>query len=238
MIDKPALGNAYERMKEYEDRNRQENLASQMGPEFRNAINAIINSTTKNYKAVPIQKLAEWNAMLGDTNPNVACVDVKGVERVMRMNDRAVNVVQQYNEIKNSQYPVIDVIQNMYYEVPKDQRKTFLQSFPQLSDYWEWNRNYKNKHVKVSKWLDDRSAAYNEDAYHNSYAKMSQRTQKELEYAKAAGKDLSDFTNWELSRLYVMYANPNFMSYKDYVRDYRIGSKKSAGQKWPADYIS
>ncbi|MBQ6518370.1 MAG: hypothetical protein IJI14_06600 [Anaerolineaceae bacterium] len=61
MIDKPALGNAYERMKEYEDRNRQENLASQMRPEFRNAI---INSTTKNYKAVPIQKLAEWNAML------------------------------------------------------------------------------------------------------------------------------------------------------------------------------
>ena len=106
----------------------------------------------------------------------------------------------------------------MYYDLPKDQRKAFLNAMPQLSEYWDWNRNYKNDHPEVTKWLDDRSAAYNEDTYYNSYAEMSQRTQKELEYTKATGKELSDFASWELSRLYEKHANPNFMSYKDYVK--------------------
>ena len=194
---------------------RQENLANQMGPEFRNAI---INSATKNYKAVPIQKLAEWNAMLGGTNPNVGSVDVKGVERVMRMSDRAVNVVQQYNEIKDSRYPGIGVIQNMYYELPKDQRKAFLQSFPQLSEYWDWNRNYKEANPEVQQWSDERSARYNEDTLYNSFAEMSERTQQELDYAKSTGKALSDFATYELQRLYRKYANPSYLNYADYVK--------------------
>ena len=193
---------------------RQRDIANQMGPEFRYAL---INKETKNWKAVPIEKLAEWNAMLGGKNPAVGSINVEGVSAIMRMSDQAVDVVQEYNTYKDEHFPGISIIQDMYYELPKDQRKAFLEAMPQLSDYWEWNRNYKNEHEEITKWLDDRSAAYNEDTYYNSYAEMSQRTQKELEYTKATGKELSDFASWELSRLYEKYANPNFMSYKDYV---------------------
>jgi hypothetical protein len=193
---------------------RQRDIQNQMGPEFRYAI---INKETKNYKAVPIEKLAEWNAMLGGTNPAVGSINVEGVSAIMRMSDQAVDVVEEYNTYKDEHFPGISIIQDMYYDLPKDQRKAFLAAMPQLSEYWDWNRTYKNEHPEVQKWLDDRSAAYNEDTYYNSYAEMSQRTQKELEYTKATGKDLSDFASWELSRLYEKYANPNFMSYKDYV---------------------
>ena len=193
---------------------RQRDIANQMGPEFRYAL---INKETKNWKAVPIEKLAEWNAMLGGKNPYVGSINVEGVSAIMRMSDQAVDVVQEYNTYKDEHFPGISIIQDMYYDLPKDQRKAFLNAMPQLSEYWDWNRNYKNDHPELTKWLDDKSAAYNEDTYFNSYAEMSQRTQQELDYAKATGKDLSDFANWELSRLYEKYANPNFMSYKDYV---------------------
>jgi len=38
---------------------------------------------------------------------------------------------------KDKLYPGISVIQNGYYALPKDQRKLYLQSFPQLESYRE-----------------------------------------------------------------------------------------------------
>ena len=109
-----------------------------MGPEFRYAL---INKETKNWKAVPIEKLAEWNAMLGGKNPAVGSINVEGVSAIMRMSDQAVDVVQEYNTYKDEHFPGISIIQDMYYDLPKDQRKAFLNAMPQLSEYWDWNRN-------------------------------------------------------------------------------------------------
>ena len=97
------------------------------------------------------------------------------------------------------------------------QRKEYLQAFPQLESYWDWNREYKYEHPDYVRWENERSAHYNERTLYLSYGDMSQRTQQDLEYAAATGKELSDFSRKELQRLYQKYANANFMSFDDYV---------------------
>jgi hypothetical protein len=110
------------------------------------------------------------------------------------------------------------VIQNTYYDLPKDQRKAYLQQMPKLQEYWDWNRQYKNDHPEYVQWEEERSAYYNEETLYNSYADMSQYTQKQLDYAKATGNKLSEAAQYELQKLYQKYANPSFMSFEDYIK--------------------
>ena len=190
-------------------------IQEELGPEF---AYALLNKDTRNYKAVPIETLAKWNAALGGKNPNVGSIDVQGVERVMQLSEPVIDAVEEHDRIKNEQYPGISIIQNGYYALPKDQRKNYLATFPQLEDYWEWNREYKNDHPEYVRWNEERSDYYNEATCYNSYADMSERTQQQLDLNKATGKQLSSAAEWELQQLYAKYANENFLSFADYVK--------------------
>jgi hypothetical protein len=192
----------------------QQAIINQLGPEFKAAI---LDSTTKNYEAVSVQKLAEWNAALGGTTPNVGSVDVDGVTKLLQLSDKTINEVDEYNTLKDEKFPGISVIQTKYFELPKGQRAEYLTYFPQLEEYWEWNRQYKNNHPNVQTWQDERSTYYNEETCYKSYAEMSERTQTELEYVKATENELSDAARYELSSLYDKYANENFLSFEDYI---------------------
>ena len=189
-------------------------IQKDLGPEF---YYALFNKDTKNYEAVPTQKLAEWNAALGGTNPNVGSIDVEGVTRVMQLSQPVINAQEEHDRIKEERFPGIGTIQDIYYSLPKDQKKDFIAQFPQLEDYWEWNRQFKADHPEYVQWEQDRSDVFNERTMYLSYGDMSQRTQQELEYSAATGKDISDFANQELGRLYRKHANPSFMTYEEYV---------------------
>ena len=193
----------------------QQEIKNELGPEF---TYALLNKDTRNYEAVPIEKLAEWNAALGGTNPNVGSIDVKGVERVMQLSESVIESVDNYFEERDRLYPGISIIQNGYYALPKDQRKNWISSFPQLEEYWEWNRQYKNDHPEYVRWNEERSAYYNEATCYNSYAEMSERTQQQLDLNKATGKQMSGAAEWELQQLYAKYANGNFLGFEDYVK--------------------
>lgn len=193
----------------------QMSIKEQLGPEFEYAL---FNKETKNYKAVPVEKLAEWNAAIGGTNPDVGSIDIDGVTRVLQMSEPAIDAVETYNTIKAERFPGITSIQNGYYNLPKDQRKAYLSYFPVLEDYWEWNRTYKAEHEDAAKWIEDRSNYYNEVTCYNSYAEMSDRTQKELEYNKVTGKEMSDITLYELQQLYGRFASEQYTSFDEYVK--------------------
>ena len=194
---------------------RQVDLANQLGPEFKAAM---INKDTRNYKAVPVETLARWNAQLGGKNPNIGSIDVKGVEKVMRLSDQVVDAVQYYNEYKDQTFPGIGTIQSIYKSLPVDQRKGFLNAMPELSAYWEWDRQYKEAHPEVKKWLEDRSEGYNAETYWNSYAELSEYTRGELQNARATGKEISDTARYELQKTYNRYADPRYMSFEDYLK--------------------
>lgn len=136
----------------------------------------------------------------------------------MRLSDQVVDVVAQHDEIMNTRFPGIKIAQEGYYAVPKDQRKAYLQQFPKLTEYWDWNREYKKQHPEYAQWDKSRSDMYNERTMCNAYADMSERTQKELEYAKATGKQMSDIARYEVERLYQKYADPDYTSYGEFVQ--------------------
>ena len=194
----------------------QQAIRNQLGPEF---TRALLNKETRNYKAVPINKLAEWNAALGGTNPDVGTIDIQGVQQqVMQLSNKTISAVEEHDQIKNQRWPGISVIQDAYYALPKDQRKAFITQFPRLQEYWDWNRQYKNEHPEYVQWENERTAYYNEETLYNSYADMTQYSQKQLDYAKATGNNPSEAALYELQKLYQKYANPNFMSFEDYIK--------------------
>ena len=193
----------------------QQEIKNELSPEFEYAL---LNKDSRNWKAVPIETLAKWNAALGGKNPNVGSIDVQGVERVMQLSDKVIESVDTYYEERDRLYPGISIIQNGYYALPKDQRKSYIQSVPQLEDYWEWNRNYKNTHPEFVRWNEERSDYYNEATCYNSYAEMSERTQQQLELNKATSDRMSSAAEWELQQLYTKYANENFLSFEDYIK--------------------
>ena len=192
----------------------QQGIKNQLGPEF---AAAILNKETRNYKAVPTQTLAEWNARIGGSTPNVGSIDVEGVERVMQYSEAVDKSVDNYYSERDQYFPGISVIQDGYYDLPKDQRKEYLEYFPQLTEYWDWNREYKNQHPEYTFWNEQRSAYYNEETCYDSYADMSEFTQQALEYAKTTNSELNETARYELARLYQKYANPNFLSFDGYI---------------------
>ena len=125
--------------------------------------------------------------------------------------------VDNYYSERDQYFPGISVIQDGYYDLPKDQRKEYLEYFPQLTEYWDWNREYKNQHPEYTFWNEQRSAYYNEETCYDSYADMSEFTQQALEYAKTTNSELNETARYELARLYQKYANPNFLSFDGYI---------------------
>ena len=190
-------------------------IREELGPEFNNAL---INKETRNWKAVPIEKLAEWNGRLGTINPFVGSIDVQGVERVMQLSDPVINAVAEHDQIKEQRWPGISVVQDLYYSLPKDQRKAFLQQFPKLSEYWDWNRQYKEDHPEYVQWSNDRTDYFNEELCYNSFGDMSEYTLRQLEHARKTGADMSEPSLYELQRLYQKYADPSYTSYDEYVK--------------------
>ena len=190
-------------------------IREELGPEFNNAL---INKETRNWKAVPIEKLAEWNGRLGNINPFVGSIDVQGVERVMQLSDPVINAVAEHDQIKEQRWPGISVVQDLYYSLPKDQRKAFLQQFPKLSEYWDWNRQYKEDHPEYVQWSNDRTDYFNEELCYNSFGDMSEYTLRQLEHARKTGADMSEPSLYELQRLYQKYADPSYTSYDEYVK--------------------
>ena len=169
------------------------------------------------YVSDSVQKLAEWNARIGGSTPNVGSIDVEGVERVMQYSEPVIDSVDQYYAERDLLFPGISVIQNGYYAIPKDQRKAYIGYFPMLKEYWDWNRAYKDRHPEFTFWNEQRSGYYNEETCWNSYADMSEFTQKALDYAKMTKGSLNDTARYELMKLYQKYADQNFMSFNEYI---------------------
>ena len=192
-------------------------IERQLGPEF---YYALFNKETKNYQAVTIQQLADWNAAIGGKNPDIGSIDVKGVERVMQMSEQAVSAIDEYDTIKEERFPGIGVIQNGYFALPKQgpQRKQYLQEFPQLEDYWTWNRTYKEEHSEVGTFSEHRSEVFNNRTCYESYAVMSEYTMQQLDLAKATKGQLSDIARRELENLYKQFVDPRYTTLEEYIK--------------------
>lgn len=186
----------------------QQRMKKELGPDF---AAAFLNKETRNYEAIPTDQLVEWVVKSGGKIPNVPDLKVPQVQPINLYPESFANPVDEFYRIESEQYSQHKNLEKVYYALPSEQRKDFLNTFPQLSEYWAWKRSYKDQHPEVQMWQDDRSAYFNEETAINAYAEMSERTRDALRYSSLTDTKLSSVAMMELKSLYAKHANPSFI---------------------------
>lgn len=190
----------------------QQRMKNELGPDFDAAF---LNKETRNYEAIPTDQLVEWVVKSGGKIPNVPDLKVPQVQPINLYPESFANPVDEFYRIESEQYSQHKNLEKVYYALPSEQRKDFLNTFPQLSEYWAWKRSYKDQHPEVQMWQDDRSAYFNEETAINAYAEMSERTRDALRYSLLTDTKLSSAAMMELKSLYAKHANPSFIKNVD-----------------------
>jgi len=130
-------------------------VVDQLGEQF---VRSVLDDATRDTEAVDVETLAYWAKTLGGAVPTTAQNNVTTPlylqEAGPDLYSYDVNqAVQDYWSERDKQFPNITKIQEMYYKVPGGD-KGVLQMFPQLKDYWAWNKQYKSEHPQVEKYAD------------------------------------------------------------------------------------
>ena len=66
--------------------------------------------------------------------------------------------VNTYRDLRTEQFPNWYALQSTYFTLPEGQRQGFLQQFPELEQYWDWNRGYKAEHPAVEQFTTSMQA--------------------------------------------------------------------------------
>lgn len=116
----------------------------------------------KAYTSIEPSTLAGWSRAMGATPPEVAATAPVG--QAVSMPDMVpaedAQAVDAYYDERSKRFPNWDALQTQYYALkPGAQRAAFLQKFPELKDYWGWNRAYKEANPQLKVYLGDSSTA-------------------------------------------------------------------------------
>ena len=101
-------------------------------------------------------------------------------------------------------FPNWYALQSRYYgQQPKQERKAFLEQFPELKEYWDWNRTFKASHPNVETYV---TKPEDEDAQppfdYSFYKEISPTLARNLYAYFYADKPLSEGANAELTRIW------------------------------------
>lgn len=170
--------------------------------------------------------------MLGSTKqlPNVP--EIQNIPPNVEMDllsPETISGIDAYYAERDNLFPNITNIQNYYYDTGK--QKSVIQQFPQLKEYWDWNRKYKADHPELQSQLDE---MYPKGLYGsgNDVIELSQQilTPEQLEQFDASlirqlfalyfeNKPITSGANNELYRLWEAQGRPggNFDYYVEEV---------------------
>jgi hypothetical protein len=143
-------------------------VRDEFGPLFEQGF---LDDPTGKYEMLDVETLAYWARTMGGTVPEVpeteaitATPDIFW-EELAYAPEREAAAVEAYRSIREDQFPAWYALQSYYFSLPKDERKTFLKEFPELKDYWDWNRQYKKENPVIKKYTRKPS----EDQYQMPY---------------------------------------------------------------------
>lgn len=122
---------------------------AEMGDEFKQSF---LDSETRSYDTISIETLTQWAQMVKKKVPNTpqTLPAIQNPRTVDYLSPEVTKVTDQYFEQRNRLYPNYYELQTQYYNLPKSKRDSFLVANPQLSDYWAWNRKWKNRFPELT----------------------------------------------------------------------------------------
>lgn len=183
----------------------------------------VLDKTTADTSSVDIQTLAYWAQLLGGMVPSTTETQpVLGrpiyQQEVPQLFSTAVNqAVIDYRAERDKLYPNITTIQSMYYNVPTgaNGNKNILIMFPQLKEYWAWNKAYKASHPLVDQYEKYQAQQYGTTTTETNQVTIADLSQfdgalmRQLFGLVYAGQPLSDGARAELYRLWLASGMPN-----------------------------
>ena len=135
----------------------------QLGEEFSERFMA------SDYQNLSIDQLAFWSKALGGYAPKLpedAGAQDIAVEKLEFAPEDEAATVDAYRKARNELFPNWYAIQAHYFGLQSyEEKQSFLQQFPQLTEYWDWNKSYKQAYPLLEKYVsqpepDDTGPAY------------------------------------------------------------------------------
>ena len=125
---------------------------------------SFLDKTIADNTAIDLQTLAFWARYVGAHVPRTAdtasVLDQPLMDRksLPLINGRVNDAVQSYWDEKSKLYPNIETIQTKYY-APGTNKQQLMAAFPELKQYWDWNKQYQTAHPEVKAYLSDNKIA-------------------------------------------------------------------------------
>jgi bisphosphoglycerate-dependent phosphoglycerate mutase len=175
-----------------------EQIAAQLGDQFQTYF---LDKTSRNYDLINNETLAYWAKVMGALVPETATpVQPEGTNQLPTVPPEIAATVDAYRMLRKSLYPNYYALQQRYYSLPAGQeRKDFLEKFPQLKEYFDWNKEYKKAHPEVAEYAD----TYQPPQYDYSFLQQFTTPLTKQLYAYFLNETpLSSGAIEELSRIY------------------------------------
>lgn len=166
---------------------------------------AFLSKETRSYDSIKVETLAVWARALGGALPQVPetqAEEVLGTEPLRLYSPEIASGVQDYQAERAQKYPNYYALQNLYYDIPdsdKKGRRDFLARFPELKEYWEWNRAYKKSHPELDEYWNKQKMT--RVISEKDLAQVDEVLLRELYASALLGQELSEGALAELSRL-------------------------------------
>ena len=176
-----------------------------LGPEFQENF---LDDPTNNYGLVDVETMAGWTKILGGYVPKTT--DTESVINDPDIDATALKSappeelaeVNAYRQVRSTMFPNHYALGQRYFGLPEGSaRQAFLARFPELKEYWDWNKAYKAAHPAIAKYSSNTSESGVQ--YDLSFvSEFSQPLLRSLYAYFYADRSLSDGSIAELNRIW------------------------------------
>lgn len=181
-------------------------VRDQLGDDF---VSGFLDDETTDYSSLDVNTLAYWNSALGTQVPESDLLNDPefGGGALEFADPDTLRVINAFRKTRDEQFPNWYALQSRYYDMPEEQRDAFLAQFPQLEDYWEWNRAQKQAHPEIEEFSNSNQTGgnYSNMQYLNEFTPTLFRQVFGYYYGNQA---LSDGAVAELSRIWELSGRP------------------------------
>jgi hypothetical protein len=139
------------------DKDNRRVLLAQMPQMFKQSF---LDKETRSYDAIDTETLAMWARVFKGAVPKTEVTQTVTempqyqMPQLLEIPMPLQNALNAYYLARTQNFPNINEIQALYYDLPTDQRRKILTLYPQLPAYWDWKAGYLAAHPEVAQFID------------------------------------------------------------------------------------
>lgn len=156
------INSFWEKYYETPDANRQM-ITEQLGEAFEKYF---LDPDTRDYEMIDVDTLAYWNRQIGNIVPETEQTEsarTRTLQPLDLYNEDVTTAAQAFIDERKKLFPNYYWQSNLYYKLPEDKRKEYVENYKEYKDYLDWKKKYIADNPIVGDWLEDRSARFESD---------------------------------------------------------------------------